>query len=122
MLLRTGLCRLDLRIGLIADGLNLVFVGNPAGPGTPGGGSGGAIYTDGNHYNLIIDGTAIRGNSAREGGGAIFFVVDAGGGTLKIEYSTLSRNPSGAFQNAPGIFDDVNGHVTRPVVIHSSIS
>ncbi len=95
---------------------------NPASPGTPGGGSGGAIYTDGDHYNLVIDGTVIRHNSAREGGGAIFFVVDAGGGTLKIEYSVLHHNPSGAFQNAPGIFDSVNGHDVPPVVIHSTIN
>ena len=95
---------------------------NPASPGTPGGGSGGAIYTDGDHYNLIIDGTVICYSSAREGGGAIFFVVDADGGTLKIEYSTLHHNPSGEFQNAPGIFDSVNGHDVRPVVIHSTIN
>jgi hypothetical protein len=95
---------------------------NPASRGTPGGGSGGAIYTDGDHYNLVIDGTAMSGNSAREGGGAIFFVVDAGGGTLRIEYSTLRHNPSGEFQNAPGIFDSVDGRVTAPVVIHSTIS
>jgi hypothetical protein len=95
---------------------------NPASPGTPGGGSGGAIYTDGNHYNLTIAGTLISGDHAREGGGAIFFVVNAGGGTLKIGYSTLRHNPSGRFQNAPGIFDSVNGHDTQPVVIHSTIS
>ncbi len=95
---------------------------NPASPGTPGGGSGGAIYTDGDAYNLTIDGTAMSDNTAREGGGAIFFVVNAGGGTLTIEYSTLRHNPSGQFQNAPGIFDSVNGTVAKPVVIHSSIS
>jgi hypothetical protein len=95
---------------------------NPAAHGTAGGGSGGAIYTDGNHYSLLIDGTVMTGNTAREGGGAIFFVVNAGGGNLKIEYSTLRDNPSGQFQNAPGIFDDVNGKVTAPTVIHSSIS
>ena len=95
---------------------------NPAQSGTPGGGSGGAIYTDGAHYNLIVDGTAMSGNTAREGGGAIFFVVNTGGGTLKIEYSTLRHNPSGVFQNAPGIFDSVDGTVTKPVVVHSSIS
>ncbi len=98
------------------------FGANPAGHGTLGGGSGGAVYTDGNHYNLVIDGTAMRDNTAREGGGAIFFVVDAGGGTLKIEYSTLHHNPSGQFQNAPGIFDSVNGHDTKPVVIHSTVN
>jgi hypothetical protein len=98
------------------------FGANPAGHGTSGGGSGGAIYTDGDHYNLTIGGTVISGNSAREGGGAIFFVVDAGGGTLTIDHSTLRRNPSGEFQNAPGIFDSVDGHVTPPVVVDSSIS
>jgi hypothetical protein len=95
---------------------------NPPRRGTPGGGSGGAIYTDGTHYNLIIDGTLIRDNSAREGGGAIFFVVNAGGGTLRIENSALEDNPSGMFQDAPGIFDNVDGHDTGPVVVDSTIS
>jgi len=109
---------------------NSVFTGNkaigwganPAHAGTPGGGSGGAIYTDGDHYNLLIDGTVMTGNTAREGGGGIFFVVDSGGGTLKIEYSTLHHNPSGVFQNAPGIFDNVDGADVRPVEVHSSVS
>jgi hypothetical protein len=95
---------------------------NPAASGTAGGGSGGAIYTDGNGYNLLIDGSVMNGNTAREGGGAIFFVVDADGGTLTIDDSTLSGNPSGAFQNAPGIFDEVNSVVTQPVEDGSSVS
>jgi hypothetical protein len=95
---------------------------NPAQPGTPGGGSGGAIYTDGDSYDLIIDGTAMRGNSAREGGGGIFCVVNNDQGFLKIEYSVLRHNPSGQFQNAPGIFDSLNGQDVQPVVIHSIIS
>jgi hypothetical protein len=95
---------------------------NPAAAGTPGGGSGGAIYTDGNGYDLTIAGTVIRESTAREGGGAIFFVVNAGGGTLRIESSTLQGNPSGEFQNAPGIFDSVNGQDTQPVVTSSSVS
>ena len=47
---------------------------NPARPGTPGGGSGGAIYLDGNRFTLRLDRTLMEGNKAREGGGAIFFV------------------------------------------------
>jgi hypothetical protein len=94
---------------------------NPAQAGTPGGGSGGAIYTDGAQYNLSIAGTVMRDNTAREGGGGIFFVVNSGGGTLRIESSTLQGNPSGEFQNAPGIFDSVNGQDTQPVVVSSSI-
>ena len=95
---------------------------NPAKSGTAGGGSGGAIYTDGTGYNLLIDGTAMRGNTANEGGGAIFYVVNSGGGTLTIDNSVLSGNTSGAFQNAPGIFDEVNSVVTTPTESGSSVS
>jgi hypothetical protein len=96
---------------------------NPKAPGTPGGGSGGAIYTDGDAYNVLIDGTAIRYNVAHGGeGGAIFFVVDAKGGRLTIKYSTLHHNPSGGYVNAPGIFDFVDGSVTAPTVVHSTIN
>ena len=95
---------------------------NPAQAGTPGGGSGGAIYTDGTGYNLSVTGTVMRDNTAREGGGGIFFVVNSGGGTLQIESSTLQGNSSGAFQNAPGIFDSVNGKDTQPVEVNSSVS
>ncbi len=98
------------------------FGANPAGSGTAGGGSGGAIYTDGNSYNLTIAGTAMSGNTAREGGGAIFYVVDGGPGTLRISYSWLHHNPSGEFQNKPGIFSEVDGRVTPPVVVHSVIN
>jgi hypothetical protein len=96
---------------------------NPKKAGTPGGGSGGAIYTDGDSYNVLVDGTIMRNNFAAGGeGGAIFFVVDAGHGVLKIEYSTLHHNPAGGYQNAPGIFDDVDQKVTKPVEIHSTIN
>jgi hypothetical protein len=95
---------------------------NPAQPGTPGGGNGGAIYTDGNTYNLIIHGTTMHDNSAREGGGGIFCVVNNDQGGLRIEFSTLHHNPSGQFQNAPGIFDSRAGHDVQPLVIDSTIS
>jgi hypothetical protein len=95
---------------------------NPAQAGTPGGGSGGGVYTDGDSYNLVIDGTAIRNDSAREGGGAIFCVIDNGQGALTIENSDLDGNPSGEFQDAPGIFDSLDGHDVQPTVIDSPIS
>lgn len=95
---------------------------NPAKAGTPGGGSGGAIYTDGNQYDLSVSGTVMHDNTAREGGGGIFFVVNSGGGTLTIDSSTLQANTSGEFQNAPGIFDSVNGQDTQPVVVGSSVA
>ncbi|MFG1989792.1 hypothetical protein ACGFJ7_07405 [Actinoplanes sp. NPDC048988] len=94
--------------------LNSVFSGNsavgrganPARGGTPGGGSGGAIYVDGNDFTLSLDGTIVKDNKAREGGGAIFFVSNDRSGTLKIRRSTLARNPSAGFETAglPGVF------------------
>lgn len=79
---------------------------NPARAGTPGGGSGGAIYCDGNEFTVRIAGTIIEDNHANEGGGAIFFVSNNRTGTLKIENSTLRRNPSDGFETKghPGIF------------------
>ncbi|MEU5779886.1 hypothetical protein [Micromonospora lupini] len=74
---------------------------NPAKSGTPGGGSGGAIYCDGNEFTVRIAGTVIENNKANEGGGAIFFVSNNRTGTMKIENSTLRRNPSGKFET-PG--------------------
>ena len=77
---------------------------NPQRRGTPGGGSGGAIYTDGNDFRVLIAGTTLRRNHAREGGGAIFFVSNDRTGTLEIRSSTLRGNPSDGFENSPGIF------------------
>ncbi|HET6691417.1 MAG TPA: hypothetical protein VFG74_11190, partial [Miltoncostaeaceae bacterium] len=79
---------------------------NPARGGAPGGGSGGAIYLDGNRFTLTLRGTLIEGNRAREGGGAIFFVSDDRTGTATLAASTLRRNPSLGFETPglPGIF------------------
>jgi hypothetical protein len=79
---------------------------NPARAGTPGGGSGGAIYLDGNTFTLTLDGTVIQNNRAVEGGGAVFFVSNDLTGTMTIRNSTLRRNPSEGFETAglPGIF------------------
>ncbi len=112
----------DVFNSLMTNNKAIGFGANPAGSGTAGGGSGGAIYTDGNSYNLTIAGTSMSNNTAREGGGAIFYVVDGGPGTLRIAYSTLHHNPSGEFQNAPGIFSEVDGKVVAPVVVQSTIN
>ena len=94
---------------------------NPAGHGTPGGGSGGAIYTDGDRYTVTVAGTIMSGNHAREGGGAIFFVSNDRTGTLRIKQSRLRHNPSAGFETAgyPGIFFLGRGH---PVVTGSTLS
>ncbi len=95
---------------------------NPAREGTPGGGSGGAIYADGNDFTVTIAGTLIEDNHAREGGGAIFFVSNDRTGTLRIEDSILRGNASDGFETRgyPGIFflgatdPTVTGSVLQP--------
>jgi hypothetical protein len=85
---------------------------NPARANTPGGGSGGAIYNDGTTYTLSLCGTRIENNHANEGGGAIFFVSNDRTGTLRIQDSVLSDNPSDGFETDgfPGIFVLANGN------------
>jgi hypothetical protein len=94
---------------------------NPAQAGTPGGGSGAAIYTDGDLYTVTIAGTVIASNQAKEGGGAVFFVSNDKTGTLRIEDSTLRHNLSSGFGTPgyPGIFFLGAG---QPVVISSTLS
>jgi Chlamydia polymorphic membrane protein (Chlamydia_PMP) repeat len=101
-------------IGVSWTVLNSRFVGNraigrganPARRGSPGGGSGGAIYNDGNTMTLTIAGSLFTDNHANEGGGAIFFVSNDRTGTMSIRDSTLTHNPNDAFHTAglPGIF------------------
>jgi hypothetical protein len=93
---------------------------NPPRPGFLGGGSGGAIYNDGNTFTLSLCGTRIEHNTAKEGGGAIFFVSNDRTGSLIIEDSLLSQNPSDGFETPgyPGIFFLGKG---KPVVINSII-
>jgi hypothetical protein len=79
---------------------------NPSRPGTPGGGSGGAIYNDGDTYALALCGTRLTNNVANEGGGAIFFVSNDRSGSVSISDSSLVDNPSHGFESEglPGMF------------------
>jgi hypothetical protein len=85
---------------------------NPAWSGTPGGGSGGAIYTDGDTYNLSISGSILEYNTAKAGGSSIFYVSDDNTGKLSIDNSTSEYNIYASngltgdphFENYPGIF------------------
>jgi hypothetical protein len=95
---------------------------NPAARGTSGGGSGGAIYLDGRDDNVRIAGSVFSGNRAREGGGAVFDVVDSGWGALTLNDSHLHDDVSGAFQTAPGIYYDIDGNDEAPTMIRSTDS
>jgi len=107
-------------IGVSWTVLNSVFVWNravghganpPHHPDQPGGGSGGAIYTDGNDYTVRVAGTLMRHNHANEGGGAIFYVSNDLSGRLHLRWSTLTDNVSAGFETRPGIFYQGRGPI-----------
>ncbi|HTF07626.1 MAG TPA: hypothetical protein VK659_05575 [Asanoa sp.] len=79
---------------------------NPARSGSPGGGSGGAIYLDGNLFTLRIAGSVVQDNTAKEGGGGVFFVSNDRTGTMRVENTTWKGNRSSGFETSgfPGIF------------------
>jgi hypothetical protein len=77
---------------------------NPAKAKTPGGGSGGAIYNDGNSFTLTICGSDISHNSSVELGGAIFYVANDVKGHISIDQSTFTSNQTGNTDGpAPGV-------------------
>lgn len=94
---------------------------NPQRGGRPGGGSGGAIYLDGNRFTLELRSTTIEGNHANEGGGAVFFVSNDRTGTMRIESSRLVGNPNDGFSTSglPGIFYLGNGW---PALVDSTLA
>jgi len=77
--------------------------GNPAQDGTPGGGSGGAIYNDGNTMTLSIYGSLFEYNKVNAYGAAIFFVSNNHDGTIHIENSISQNNIGGSWHTLPGI-------------------
>jgi len=77
--------------------------GNPAKSGTPGGGSGGAIYNDGNTMTLSLCGCLLEFNQVNAYGSAIFFVTDDMTGNMSIENSVIRDNIGGSWYALPGI-------------------
>ncbi len=77
--------------------------GNPAQSGTQGGGSGGAIYNDGNTMTLALYGCKIENNYVNAYGSAIFFVTNDHSGDIHIENSVIKNNIGGAWYTLPGI-------------------
>ncbi len=71
--------------------------GNPAKAGTPGGGSGGAIYNDGNTMTLTILGSRIEENIVNTHGSAIFFVTNDHSGNIRIDSTTIRNNHGGTW-------------------------
>lgn len=77
--------------------------GNPAESGTPGGGSGGAIYNDGNTMTLSVCGSLIEDNQVNAYGSAIFFVSNDHSGNVVITDTTIRNNTGGGWNVLPGI-------------------
>lgn len=92
--------------------------GNPAMPGTPGGGSGGAIYNDGNTMTLSLCGTRIEHNSVVQHGSAIFFVSNDHSGNVRIENSNITNNTGGSWYPT---YPQISGHSDTPIEVIDSV-
>jgi hypothetical protein len=77
--------------------------GNPAQAGSPGGGSGGAIYNDGQSMTLSLCGSLLEHNRVNAFGSAIFFVSNNHDGTLRLRDSTIRDNTGGEWNVLPSI-------------------
>src|SRR5690606_41419565 len=65
---------------------------NPPESGSPGGGSGGASYNDGNEMTLSICGSLIEHNTVNAHGSAIFFISNNKTGDVILEESIIREN------------------------------
>lgn len=92
--------------------------GNPALPGTPGGGSGGAIYNDGNTMTLSICGTRIENNDVVQHGSAIFFVTNDHSGNIVIDRSVITGNTGGSWYPT---YPQISNHSDTPIDVSTSI-
>jgi hypothetical protein len=68
------------------------------------GGNGGAIYGDGNSFNIILCGDAVLDNAAgtKAFGGGLFFTSDNMQGTLSIADTTMTGNTGGHWTSVSG--------------------
>lgn len=91
--------------------------GNPVVAGSPGGGSGGAIYNDGNKMTLSICGTHIQHNEAAQHGSAIFFVSNDHSGNIVIDRSTITNNLGGSWYPT---WPQISNHDDTPITVNDS--
>ncbi len=92
--------------------------GNPAEHGTPGGGSGGAIYNDGNTMTLKILGTLIEHNKVVAYGSAIFFVTNDHTGNIVIDKSVIHNNPGGSWYP---VYPQISMHSDTKIEVKNSV-
>ncbi len=92
--------------------------GNPAERNTPGGGSGGAIYNDGNTMTLTILGTRIEYNEVNAYGSAIFFVSNDHTGNIRIDQSVITNNIGGSWYP---VYPQISMHSDTSIEVTNSI-
>ena len=92
--------------------------GNPPENGEVGGGSGGAIYNDGNTMTLKLLGSLIEQNQVNAYGSAIFFVTNNHKGDIFIDECTIKNNKGGSwYPKYPGI----SMHEDTKIVVKNSV-
>jgi hypothetical protein len=91
--------------------------GNPAQAGSVGGGSGGAIYNDGNKMTLSLCGTRIEHNRVNTHGSAIFFVSNDHSGKIEIQSSTIHENEGGSWYPT---YPQISNHDDTPIKVTDS--
>lgn len=91
---------------------------NPAKEGTPGGGSGGAIYNDGDKMTLSLCGTRIEHNEVNAHGSAIFFVSNNHTGDIRIDRSVIKDNVGGSWYPT---WPQISNHSDTPIVVTDSV-
>jgi hypothetical protein len=91
--------------------------GNPAANGTPGGGSGGAIYNDGDTMVLAISGSQLSYNQVNAFGSAIIFVSDNLTGSIAITDSTITGNTGGSWYPT---YPQISNEVSTPITVANS--
>jgi len=92
--------------------------GNPAQSGTPGGGSGGGIYNDGNTMTLTLCGTRMEYNQVNAFGSAIFFVSNDHSGDIVIASSVITSNLGGSWYPT---YPQISNHDDTPIMVSDSI-
>jgi hypothetical protein len=91
--------------------------GNPPVSGTPGGGSGGAIYNDGGTMVLTISGSQLSDNTAISYGSAILFVSDNLTGSVVITDSTITGNTGGSWYDT---YPQISAEASTPITVTNS--
>lgn len=92
--------------------------GNPAQANTPGGGSGGAIYNDGNTMTLTLLGTKLEYNEVNAYGSGIFFVTNDHSGNIFIAQSNITNNIGGSWYP---VYPQISMHSDTKIQVSNSV-